>query len=82
MNLLVSTNGEVRCLYGETINLHQLGHLKIRRGSLVEPDAHGWWHAELAPVGGPKLGPFPRRSEALAAEALWLDSYWLATSVD
>lgn len=29
-------------------------------------------HADLSPVGGPLLGPYQRRSEALAAEVQWL----------
>ena len=28
--------------------------------------------ADMAPSGGPVLGPFPSRAEALAAEAAWL----------
>ena len=30
------------------------------------------WTANLAPVGGPVLGPFARRGDALAAEVAWL----------
>ena len=30
-----------------------------------------------APVGGPVLGPFDRRSEALEAERAWLEAHWL-----
>jgi hypothetical protein len=29
--------------------------------------------ADLSPVGGTKLGPFDRRSEALDAERVWLE---------
>ena len=52
------------------------GDLAIRRASHVEPDAAGRWWADLAPVGGPRLGPFDRRSEALAAELRWLERHW------
>ena len=31
----------------------------------------------MASVGGPVLGPFPHRSEALTAERQWLKSNWL-----
>ena len=37
----------------------------------------GGWRADLSPVGGPQLGPFRRRSEALRAEAAWLVEHWL-----
>ena len=77
MELHVSPAGQVRCLYGEAIDLGQLGTLSITRGSHVEPAAGGRWTADVAPVGGPVLGPFPHRSEALAAERQWLVTCWL-----
>jgi hypothetical protein len=78
MHLLVEAGGVVRGVYAEAIDLAGLGDLSIRRASHVEPDSEGRWWADLAPVGGPKLGPFDRRSEALAAEQRWLDEHWLA----
>ena len=78
MLLLIDPGGEVRCLYSEEIDLSSLGSLAIRRASHVEPDGKGGWWADLAPVGGPKLGPFDRRSEALDAERGWLEKNWLA----
>ena len=77
MQLLVQPNGGVRCIYGEAINLSELGRVQITRGSHVEPDADGRWIADLAVVQGPRLGPFSQRSEALAAEHEWLTSNWL-----
>jgi len=77
MQIVIDAQGGVRCVYSETVDLAQLGRMTIARGSHVEPDAAGKWHADLAPVGGPKLGPFGRRSEALAAEARWLCDHWL-----
>ncbi len=77
MELVVQTDGVVRCLYGEEIDLNCLGHPVITRGSHVEPDRHGRWTADLSPAGGPKLGPFDHRSEALAAEREWLEANWL-----
>ena len=44
------------------------------RHSHVEPDESGRWIADLSPVSGPALGPFPTRSAALAAEAAWLEA--------
>jgi len=68
MQLLIDPGGTIRCLYDEALDLRALGSLAIRRGSHVEPDRHGRWFADMSPVKGPKLGPFPCRSEALAAE--------------
>ena len=77
MQLVISTNGLVHCIYAESLDLASLGHLSISRGSHVEPDAIGQWRVDLSPVGGPVLGPFPHRSTALAAEHEWLESFWL-----
>jgi len=78
MQLIVNCDGAIRCLYGETVDLSSLGSLTIQRGSHVEPDASGNWLADMAPVDGPVLGPFKRRSEALAAEREWLERNWLS----
>jgi hypothetical protein len=77
MQLIITPAGTLRCLYDEALDLHRLGRLTISRGSQVEPDPQGQWHADLSPVGGPVLGPFPQRSEALAAERAWLEANWL-----
>jgi hypothetical protein len=79
MQLRINSGGVVHCVYAETIDLATLGPITIRRASQVEPDAQGRWWAELAPVGGPKLGPFDRRSLALEAESVWLEKNWLAS---
>ena len=80
MDLLINANGDVRCIYGEEVDLHEFGVVKITRGSHVEPTADGFWTADLSPVGGPMLGPFDNRTEALDAERDWLLSHWLVTS--
>jgi hypothetical protein len=77
MQLLVSPAGEVRCVYGEAIDLAALGSLSIRRGSFVEPDSSGRWFADLTINQGPVLGPFSTRTLAIAAEEQWLASHWL-----
>jgi hypothetical protein len=69
-------NGQVRGIYGEEIALEALGPMVISRASHVEPDDHGGWMADLSPVGGPVLGPFEKRSEALEAEVHWLEENW------
>jgi hypothetical protein len=72
MDLVISTSGEIRCIYDEAINLAALGAVEIRRASHVEPDDDGRWRADLSPIAGPTLGPFARRSEAIDAELAWL----------
>ena len=77
MQLVVDPAGTARAVYGEAIDLAALGALSIRRASRVEPDAEGRWLADLSPSGGPVLGPFARRSAALAAERRWLEEHAL-----
>lgn len=78
MELVVDPRGGVRCLYTEALELAALGPPAVRRASRVEPDGEGRWSADLAVSGGPVLGPFERRSEALAAEAEWLKRHWVS----
>jgi len=80
MQIVVAPGGGIRCLYDEAIDLNLIGKVQILRGSHVEPNDEGSWFADLAPVGGPYLGPFLKRTEALAAEIAWLEAHWLSTS--
>jgi len=75
MELCISTSANVVIIYNESVDLSALGPGSITRASHVEPDATGRWWADLAPVGGPRLGPFERRSQALAAELDWLETH-------
>ena len=72
MELVVGMDGGVRCIYDEALDLRALGKLQITRASHVEPDSDGNWWADMGPVGGPVLGPFGTRAEALQAERGWL----------
>jgi hypothetical protein len=74
MQLTINPAGTARCLYTEAIDLVTLGSLTIARASNVEPLPDGRWIADLGPSGGPILGPFPKRSDALAAESEWLEA--------
>jgi hypothetical protein len=80
MNLVIDPRGSVKAVYGELIDLAAFGPPRIVRASRVEPTPDGRWTADLRPVGGPVLGPFARRSEALTAELAWLEAHWLAAS--
>jgi hypothetical protein len=77
MQVLITPGGELRCVYDEAIDLKTFGRINIARGSHAEPDDMGHWFADLSPVGGPKLGPFSNRSQALGAEREWLEGNWL-----
>jgi hypothetical protein len=72
MELVVRADGVARCIYDEGIHLREIGTLKITRASHVEPNAEGYWWADMGPSGGPVLGPYGSRSEALGAEREWL----------
>ena len=78
MQLVINPDGSARCLYGEVIDLQKLGKLTISRASHVEPDDSGQWFASM--IDGPVLGPFVRRSDALQAEADWLNTNRLAAT--
>ncbi len=73
MKFAFPLDGTARCLYTEEVDLASLGHLLVVRASHVEPEPSGSWFADLSPVGGPTLGPFPARSEALRAEIDWIN---------
>ena len=73
MELVVGCDGAVKCIYDEALDLREIGKLQITRASHVEPDAEGYWWADMGPVEGPVLVPFRNRTEALAAERGWLN---------
>lgn len=74
MQIYIRPNGAAQCLYGEKIDLQQLGAIDIRRASHVEPDPEkqGQWYVDLSPVGGPVTTGYPTRAMALAFEEEWL----------
>jgi hypothetical protein len=75
MELVVDAGGDVRCIYDEALDLRELGKLQITRASHVEPDRDGFWWADMGPSGGPILGPFGNRGEAVQAERIWLKTH-------
>ena len=82
MILRLDPGGRVTCVYSEVIDLALLGSLSIQRASHVEPDDDGQWWADLSPVNGPRLGPHAKRSQALDAEAVWLDNNYLFAGLE
>ena len=56
----------------ELVGLFREGAPYVTRASHVEPTEDGRWTADLSPVGGPVLGPYDLRDEALKAEVDWL----------
>jgi hypothetical protein len=76
VELYISNSGTCRSVYDESVDLRVLGNPTIRRASHVEPTTDGRWTADLRPVHGPALGPFPTRSQALAAEMTWLRAWF------
>lgn len=82
MDLIISTQGLLRLIYGEAIDLAAMGQVNIQRASFVEPAPHGGWQVDLTPVGGPVVAGFPTRSRALAYELDWLQQHWLLVPPD
>jgi hypothetical protein len=75
LEVIIRTDGNCVTIYDEQLPLGTIGSLRIARASHVEPDLSGSWQADLSPVGGPVFGPFPLRSQALAAERAWLNRH-------
>lgn len=71
----VSPNGEITAIHNDhLVGLYKdvRGTATIKRASHVEPRPDGQWEADMKPSGGPILGPFLTRQEALDAEVDWL----------
>ncbi len=78
IEIVVSPNGHSRMIFDDQLDVRSIGSVSITRASHVEPNHAGQWTADLSPVDGPTtLGPFDKRSEALAAEVAWLQQNWL-----
>lgn len=82
IDLKLDADGNLVSIYSEEAAkiLKNIGSkLNITRASFVEPDENGYWWADLSPVGGPKLGPYPPecREDALKDEVEWLKKRWL-----
>ena len=76
MQLVIDPAGRIDTIYDEALDLAAFGRMTVTRAGHVEPGRDGSWTADLRPVGGPVLGPFGLRSEALKAERAWLQENW------
>jgi len=80
---IIEVDGTIRHIYSDDyaeLDL-TLGTVDIKRASHVEPvdvsfdnrfPSESAWMADMMPVGGPVIGPFSTRAEALEAERAWL----------
>jgi hypothetical protein len=86
LEIIVNRDGSATFVYDDRL-ARLLADMpqRTRRASHVEPyDGSGgeafaaqhadgtWWVADMRPVDGPLLGPFPGRRQALDAEVAWL----------
>ena len=72
--ITVQRDGTMKFVYDDRLKgLMQQGHATITRASHVEPTPDNEWGADMSPVGGPMLGPFNTRQEALDAEVEWIN---------
>ena len=73
--LEIAPDGTLLFLWDDSLApLMELGSGSLQRASHVEPQGTEWV-ADLSPVGGPALGAFPLRNDALIAERNWLQQH-------
>lgn len=77
MVIRVYTDGIIRALHDDRLNLADIGRFRVARASWVEPDPNGRWWVDLDNSRGPILGPYSTRAEALRAEVAWLERHRL-----
>jgi hypothetical protein len=84
-SIVITPDGNVRTIHDDNLVdlVKSVGKIvSIRRASFVEPTGLGeCWESDLSPVGGPVLGPFERRRDALASEVAWLEEHDIPTVV-
>ncbi len=72
---VIDQDGMIELIYADDLRaLLTEGVASIQRASHVEPTIDGQWTADMSPVGGPILGPYETRSEALGQEVQWLET--------
>ncbi|MCX6380325.1 MAG: hypothetical protein NT023_12765 [Armatimonadetes bacterium] len=79
--LEIAPDGTLTFLWDDGLgSLLHLGEGSLQRASHIEPQGTEWV-ADLSPVGGPTLGTFPIRNDALIAERGWLQQHGFGRSV-
>lgn len=74
--IFVDEDARLTFLYDDELSdLLECGDPERNRASHVEPFGTSEWTADMSPVGGPLLGPFPTRAIALAEEKVWLNKF-------
>ena len=71
--IAIDADGVASMIYSdEHAEFLRTGTTTVRRASHVEPAPQGGWTADMSPVDGPVLGPYPLRQQALDAEVEYL----------
>lgn len=86
-SIIIKPDGTILFVYDDRLlPLLEEGDANVVRASHVEPVRTEvtleWltdfsWVADLSPIGGPRLGPFLMRSDAIAAEIKWIEENYL-----
>lgn len=75
-SIVVGADGTLRFTWDDRLRpFANLGKATAMRASHVEPEVVAGvilWNADMAPVGGPVLGPYANREKALQVERDWL----------
>ena len=72
-SIAIDADGIALMIYSdEHADFLRTGKTTVRRVSNVEPAPQGGWTADMSPVDGPVLGPYPLRQQALDAEVEYL----------
>lgn len=81
--IYIGEDGSIEHVYDDAVAdlFAEDGTAITTRASHVEPAPQGGWNADMGPVGGPVLGPFALRADALAAERRWLDDNYFPQEV-
>mgnify|MGYP001614302368 CR=1 FL=1 len=79
-SIAIRPDGTIVLIYTDDLeSLASAGRAVIARASHVEP-APGGWTADMSPSGGPILGPFRLRQQALDAEVEWIGRHVIGTN--